>query len=270
MAVIYWRQGIEMTWTIGSISDGFEGVVDLGRLCVAGLSAVVVPLLAAVFTRLRGPAVAAGLGLLLLAAPAQAGAIHDKVPDAADPKARWMIYLHGRIVEVQGRTAVSPDFGPYQFDAITKALAGGGFELVAELRPENTTLEYAGKVAGQVRKLKAAGVPAGRIVVVGFSKGGFLTRRAASLVADPEVRYVVMAGCGRSQENQEPWTPKMAGRMLSIYDESDELAGSCKPSFAKAPAVKSEEILLKTGKRHGTFFDVRPEWLDPVMAFATR
>jgi predicted esterase len=192
------------------------------------------------------------------------------VPDQVDPTLRWAIFLHGRIVELQGKEAVHPEFGPYAFDAIVKALAERGLEVVAQVRKEDTTFEYSTRVAGQVRKLKAAGVPSEHITVIGFSKGGALARRASAELGDPAVGFVILAACPKKEDGLEPWVPKMAGRMLSLYDASDELVGSCGPAFQRAPAVKGKESVLNVGKRHGTFFQPRPEWIDPVVAFATR
>lgn len=207
---------------------------------------------------------------LLAAAVARAGGIHSDVPAEPDPKARWAIYLHGRIVEMQGRKATHPEFGPFAFDAIVRALADGGLEVIAEVRPESTTFEYSSRVARQVRQLKQAGVPSSANTVVGFSKGGSLARRAAAELADPELRFAILAGCPRKPENLEPWTARMSGRMLSLYDRSDEMVGSCKPAFEKAPGVEGSETVLTVGRRHGTFFEPRREWVEPVVAFATR
>jgi hypothetical protein len=269
--VVYWPAGLEMTYRIDRIGRGFGAVVDLGRIQALGLAALGVPVFAWLGARFprRAAAAAAVLGLVL-PLPARGGGIHEVVPDAAAPGARWAIFLHGRVVEVQGRKAVHPEFGPYAFDAILEALAGRGLEVVAQVRPESTTFEYSTRVAGQARKLKAAGVPSRHITVIGFSKGGALARRAAAELRDPEVGFVILAGCPKREEGLEPWVPKMAGRMLSLYDASDELVGSCTPAFAKAPAVKGAETVLEVGRRHGTFFDPRPEWLDPVVAFAKR
>jgi hypothetical protein len=237
-----------------------------------GLAGLGVPLFAWLGARTRGRAPrTAALVLLAVVAPAAgAGGVHALVPDAADPKARWMIYLHGRIVELQGKQAVHPEFGPYAFEAIVNTLAGRGFEVVAQVRRESTSFEYSTRVAGQVRKLKAAGVPPEHITVIGFSKGGALARRASAELGDPAVGFVILAACPKKEEGLEPWVPQMAGRMLSLYDASDELVGSCGPAFRKAPAVKGSETVLALGKRHGTFFEPRPEWVDPVVAFANR
>ena len=193
-------------------------------------------------------------------APAPSGSIHEDVPASIDPKARYLIYLHGRILETQGRRAVSPDFGRYEYDAILRALAGKGLVVVSELRGGDTPPDYAKKVAAQVRRLEAASVPASHITVAGFSKGGSLARGAAVELADPAVSFVIMAGCGRRAADARPGTLK--GRMLSLYDASDEMAGSCKPLFA--PGMEVKEVRLTTGLRHGLFFRPRPEWVDLV------
>ncbi len=210
-----------------------------------------------------------GFGALLLAlvaaAPAHAGEVLTDLPKTIDPQARYLFYLHGRILELQGRHAVSPQHGPYEYDAILKALAGRGFSVISELRGAATGPEYAQKVAGQVRRLRAAGVPVSGITVAGFSKGGSLTLGVAAEVAEAGVSYVVMAGCGASAPE---FAPRLKGRVLSLYDRNDDIAGSCGAVFAKAPGLVTREIVLTVGKGHGTFFTPRAEWLEPLAAWA--
>jgi predicted esterase len=203
---------------------------------------------------------------LCLEARAATHAIHADVPALIDPKARYLIYLHGRILELQGRQAVSPDFGRYEYDAILKALAGKGLVVISELRGPDTGPAYAKKVAAQVRKLVTAGVPAGHITVAGFSKGGFLTRATALELADPGVNFVIMAGCGRDPD--EAAAARLKGRILSLYDESDEMAGSCQRLFA--PGMQTREVKLTTGLRHGLFFRPRADWIDLLADWALK
>lgn len=197
---------------------------------------------------------------------AAGGAIHADVPDSIDPQARYLIYLHGRILEVQGRQAVSPDFGKYHYDAILKALADKGLVVISELRGPDTDASYAKKVAAQVRKLVAGGVPAKHITVAGFSKGGFLARATAEGLADPAVNIVLMAACGPRADPGR--AAMMKGRILSVYDESDEMAGSCQRLFA--PGMETKEVKLDTGLRHGVFFRPRPDWIGLVAGWALR
>jgi hypothetical protein len=187
------------------------------------------------------------------------------VPAAIDPRARYLIYLHGRILELQGRQATSPDFGRYEYDEILRALAGKGLVVISELRGKDTTPAYAKKVAGQVRRLLAAGVPPGHVTVAGFSKGGLLARATAAELADPALNFVFMAACGpRAPDSGRTGTLK--GRILSLYDESDEMAGSCGSLFA--PEMETKEVKLATGLRHGVFFRPRKDWVDLVADWA--
>ena len=211
---------------------------------------------------MRSPAclVLALSALLAPSARAAQGAIHEDVPASIDARAHYLIYLHGRILEVQGRQAVSPDFGRYEYDAILRALAAKGLVVISELRGPDTDASYAKKVAAQVRKLEAGGVPPKHITVAGFSKGGFLARATALELADPALNVVLMAACGRRAEPGRAGMLK--GRILSLYDASDEMAGSCGSLFA--PGMETKEVKLTTGLRHGLFFRPRPEWLDPL------
>ena len=195
-----------------------------------------------------------------------AGAVHEDVPASIDPAARYLIYLHGRILEVQGRQATSPDFGRYEYDAILRALADKGLVVISELRGPETDASYAKKVGAQVRKLEAAGVPARHITVAGFSKGGFLARATATGLADPALNVVLMAACGRRPDPGRSGTLK--GRILSLYDESDEMAGSCAALFAAG--METKEVKLTTGLRHGLFFRPRTDWIDLVAGWALR
>lgn len=210
-----------------------------------------------------------GFGALLLAlvaaAPAYAGDVLTDLPKTIDPQARYLFYLHGRILELQGRHAVSPQHGPYEYDAILKALAGRGFNVISELRDAATGPEYAQKVADQVRRLRTAGVPASGITVAGFSKGGSLILRVAAEAGEAGVNYVVMAGCGASPPE---FAARLKGRILSLYDWDDDIAGSCGTVFAKAPGLVTREIVLTVGKGHGTFFTPRTEWLEPLAEWA--
>ncbi len=65
-----------------------------------------------------------------LAAPSrgQDGAIRSQVPDSIDLNARYVFYLHGRIIEVQGRRPTHPEFGVYEYDARTGKRHGAFYQ----------------------------------------------------------------------------------------------------------------------------------------------
>jgi hypothetical protein len=203
----------------------------------------------------------------LPAARPAAGSIHSDVPETPDPAARYMLYLHGRILELEGRKAVSPDFGAYQYDTILEALAARGFVVIAEVRNFDAGAAFVRKVAGQVRRLLAAGVPARNITVAGFSKGGGLAVAVAVALADARVNYVFMAGCSK----EPAWVQRHAGvggRLLSLYEASDRFTPSCAPLFAKAAGAEEKEIVFRSGLDHGHFYAPRADWLDALSAWA--
>jgi hypothetical protein len=188
------------------------------------------------------PALAAAALLLAAAtprpaaavAPARPGPILADVPARPDAKARYLFYLHGRILEIQGRKAVSPDFGAYEYDAILAALAVSG---------------------------------ATAIGVVGASKGGGLTRRVASALQEPAMSFVVLAGCGGGSAER---APTLRGRILSIYDEPDRFQPSCKATFARASRLtKWNERVLHTRLDHGLLYRPHPEWVEPTLAWVS-
>ena len=204
--------------------------------------------------------------LLALAAvlAAAAGPILAEVPVKPDPDARYVFYLHGRILEAQGKNAVSPEFGKYEYDAILAALAAPGFTVVSEIRRDGAGDEFAEKVAAQIRALKAAGVPSRNIAVIGASKGAGLTLAVSAAIGDPEIAYVVLAGCGATRKR----AAALRGRILSIYDEKDRFQPTCSETFARAKSLTARhEIVVTLGVDHGLLYKPYKEWVDPALAW---
>ncbi|HEX8395583.1 MAG TPA: hypothetical protein VF665_24740, partial [Longimicrobium sp.] len=175
--------------------------------------------------------------LLLGAAPAvaQRGAILGDVPAQVRPGARYVIYLHGRIVEEKGAHPSDERFGTYEYWQILDSLAASGAEVIAEQRPLGTDFrQFGAHVADQVRRLRAAGVPAERIAVVGFSKGGAIAMVASALLAEPRIPFVFLASCGDWVQGRDDMNVR--GRILSVYEASDEMGTSCEPLFRQASA----------------------------------
>lgn len=194
--------------------------------------------------------------------------IFTDVPEIIDLDARFLIYLHGAIIERAGVRPTHPKFGVYEYQKIVEAFAERGFVVISEARPNGTDgMFYAATVADQVRALINGGVPPEHITVVGFSKGGGIAIAASSMLANDDVNFVFMAACN-------PWLdshPEIVGRgrMLSLRESSDELAGSCESFFGRSPSPHDQsELLLELGGGHGAFYRPRPEWIDPVVEWA--
>ncbi|MBI5752336.1 MAG: hypothetical protein HZA59_09360 [Hydrogenophilales bacterium] len=220
---------------------------------------------------LRG-CILTGLAIIALSAPAVAGTVEKDVTDAIDSNAKYLFYMHGFAIEQGGPRARS-----YDYSGILKELAKRGFVVIGEERSRVRNDVYANKVAGQVGKLLAANVPAKNITVAGHSKGGMITMLVMSMLANPEIAYVNFAGCGKEGSGFEGYLQfaqnraSMAqGRLLSAYDRSDQIAGSCKPALDKMSNAVVTERVLNIGGGHELFYTPKPEWLDILQAWAER
>ena len=196
-------------------------------------------------------------------------------PDAIDPGKQYMFYLHGKIIEDQGIPAVSPDFGPYEYEAILGELAGYGFEVISKQRSKNTNVvAYARKIIGQITDLLNAGVPAENIIVLGASKGAAIAIYVSHLLANDEVNYVIMAICHPDEvEALKQERVILHGNVLSIYDACDEFAGSCQELFESSEGKglsNHEEIILGVGLGHGILYQPMDEWIAPVIQWIGR
>lgn len=179
---------------------------------------------------------------------------------SAAPPQRYLIYLHGRIVqEQQSPRPKSPEFGYYELEKILETFRGKGFVVSGSIRPKKATpSQSADRVVQEVRELLRTGVPADRVTVVGASLGGEIAMLASARLHDPDVRFVVLGAC--ASEAAEP----LVGRILAIREESDDFTRTCVAS--KDSAVR--EIRLHTGLKHGFLYRPLPEWVNPAVDWA--
>ncbi len=182
--------------------------------------------------------------------------IFTDAPATIDANARYLFHMHGLIVELQGPNAQGR-YGQYRYHWTVEALADHGFVVISE----------------QVAKLRAGGVPADHITVTGISKGGEITVLTTAAIGDPDVRFVVLAGCGRLDVfnvagGLEALGRRPQGRVLSIYDRSDREAGSCARYFPQAPGLTFEEVVLDVGRGHALFYTPERVWVDRVVDWA--
>ena len=191
--------------------------------------------------------------------------------DARDAdQRRYIYYLHGKIVEDAGPRGVSPRFGAYDYPGIIAALRRGGLTVISEVRPPGSDPSaYADTVVADIRRQIARGVPPTHITVAGASKGAVIASLVSTRLVDRPVRYVLMANCNdwliRTHQ------PRLSGAVLSIYEASDDVGGSCRPLVRRSPAVTQfREIRLDTGLGHGIVYRPLPAWVRPTIAWAKR
>lgn len=179
-----------------------------------------------------------------------------------------IFYLHGRIVELQGRHAVDQanGYGAYQYDAILDSLKRGNNSIFSELRPPSTEIKsYAKKIAGQIDSLLKTGMPANRITIVGASKGARIAMEISNFMKNKELNFVFMAGCYEEEDVSET---NWYGNILSIYESSDK-ASSCQNHQLHSQGINHyKEIALQTGLKHGFIFKPMSEWLAPVLQWS--
>jgi hypothetical protein len=195
------------------------------------------------------------------------GAVHDGIPKRPDPGTQYVIYLHGRIVEDKGPRPTHETWGVYEYRKILDALAAAGFTVISEQRPPATDMDrFAEHVTRQVRTLLAAKVPAKNITVIGFSKGGGIATRTSALLKNDNVNFVFLAACGDGDFSDSKLDVR--GRILSVYEASDEIGRSCSQLFAKSKgAGERKEIKIAIGGGHGAFFRPHEEWAAPLIAW---
>ena len=214
----------------------------------------------------------AGLAFLAICIPVLAGTVQNDIPSVVDRNAKFLFYMHGHAIEQGGPRARS-----YQYSSILNGIAKRGFVVIGEERSPVRNDVYADKVAGQVRKLLAAGVPAKNITVAGHSKGGLIAMLVMSNLANTDVAYVNFAGCIKGVSESQGYlkfaehrAPRARGQLLSAYDRSDEVAVSCKQALDRMKGAVVVERVLDIGGGHELFYSPKAQWLDVLQSWAER
>lgn len=202
-----------------------------------------------------------------------------QLPETVAVDTHYLFYLHGSWIEQKGVTEPHPRYGLYRYKDIVQSFTDKGFTVISEARfADVLPQEYAEVIVSLVRELLGRGVPASHIAVIGHSKGGQMTMLIASRLAEGDIRYVVMAGCGKKNSEYgnsygkflKKRASRMQGRMLSLYDEADSVSGTCQDAFAVARLQDVQETVLTTGKGHGLFYAPAAAWVEPVASWLLR
>jgi predicted esterase len=192
------------------------------------------------------------------------------MPSEIDPSARYFFFLHNYYVEKNGIN------GACKYNEILQSFEDKGFVVISEIRSGKIIpCTYSASVIEKVKFLLNSGVPPQNIIVSGHSKGGVIALCVASQLENPEISYVVMAGCeieGIKKFKMYPDFNKLKGRMLSIYALSDKIAGSCEGVFSLAASkeLSNTEIKLKHDAGHRIFFRPDEIWISPIVDWIER
>ena len=198
---------------------------------------------------------------ILASSFAYAGVDSD-IPSSPDASEKYVFYLHGSAEESDG------DNEKYQ--AAVDAISSNVDNVISEIRGDTDPNSYAEKIKKQVNTLISKGIPAKNITVSGFSKGAIITLAAAGAINNPNVNYVLLAGCSEELNDKYSVDPaKAVGRIYSIYDSGDEKFESCEETIKPSAKLKFEEIDLDSGKGHKIFRIPKEkfieQWRDPLI-----
>lgn len=199
------------------------------------------------------------------------GEILNGIPKKMDPKAHYLFYLSGYIVEAGNLRPTSPKFGVYEYEQILNAFKQSGFVVISEARKQTAELEpYAKKVAEQVQQLMKSGIPAQNITVVGASQGGWIAMLMSTHLKNRELNYVIIGACGADDEFLDQ--VDLHGNVLFIVEKTDRFPiSSCRRFRGDATGlVEYEEIETNTGQNHGFLYRPLREWVEPVVGWAQR
>jgi len=177
---------------------------------------------------------------------------------------KYIYYLHGRIIEIQGKDATSEQYGKYEFDSIATALIDKDHIVIAEVRTENVDyIDYANMVSKEIDSLVTMGVKPTNITIIGASKGAIIASHISDRNLNP-VNYVLLAGNNVYQEQNNDW--KFHGQVLCFYDRSDTIAGGNYNYWKNRENYtnKFEQIELKTHLGHGFLYKPLKEWIEPT------
>ena len=183
---------------------------------------------------------------------------------------KYVFYLHGMIVEIQGADAVSPYYGAYRYNDILDTFRKAGFVVMSEVRKPDTDIrQYAKVIAGQISDLLKKGVPAHNITVIGASKGAVIAMHVSALLKNESLNFVFLAACNDGNFNAYPEI-RFYGNILSVYELSDDIGESCS-RFRERSAGSIQhykELEINTGLQHGFLFRPIPEWTRPAIQWA--
>jgi len=204
------------------------------------------------------------LASLFSISPGRAAQPPHSLPEVIDTKAKYLFFFHNFYVEMNG-----PDKDCRYYELL-RAFAENDLVVVSELRKDYVSpSEYAKEAATDIQKLLDAGVPAKNIAIGGHSKGGVIALQVSSLLRQPEIRYFILAGCGISSLAAEYPDPSLIrGRFLSLYADTDTIAGSCDVIMSpKRPGLTNREIVLNSPRGHRLFFHPMGYWLKPLYSY---
>ena len=179
-------------------------------------------------------------------------------PDKIDKQVKYFFFSHG-----SGLYKSYADRAREKWQDKVSALEELGFVMITEEREKGGDEDHALKMAEWIDKLIDKGVPAKNIYVGGYSRGARLSLTVSDILSNKEINYFLLSGCYPNDE----FGDDIKGRILSIYDNGDDLFDSCAPYITLNEDITFKEVEVDSGYGHGMGSSVRDEWMDPLLAW---
>ena len=183
---------------------------------------------------------------------------------------KYVIYLHGKIIEDQGIPAISNQYGEYKYDEILQSLSNHGLCVISEKRNKNTNIyEYAEYISDVIKNLIDNGVLPEDISVIGASKGAAIAICVSHILDNKDLNFILLSiCCDKIDSFMFNNNIQLSGYILHIYDESDSIAERCtafKHILNSNNITKFNEIQTKLGLGHGLLYQPFDEWIKPTI-----
>ncbi|WP_339752688.1 alpha/beta hydrolase [Algoriphagus aquimarinus] len=183
---------------------------------------------------------------------------------------RVIFFLHNRFLEEHELEELHPEFGRTEYSEIIGEFQKQGFKVISEQRKGNVNArEYAVGVVNQIDSLLASGTEAGRITIIGTSKGGYIAQYVSTLANNPDLNFVFIASFSDSDIQNIPEI-NFCGNILTIYEKSDPFGVSAleRKQTSSCEIKHFHEVELNTGMGHGFLFKPLAEWMEPAIKWA--
>lgn len=174
-----------------------------------------------------------------------------------------IVYLHNAWYEEHKNGEPHKKFGVYDIEGI-KAALGQGISFEAPERDGSLTpAEAAAELVQDLEAKIARGRDPSTIKVIGASKGAYIAMLASQQMRNPAIRWVLIGGCTPKRISDSEL--KLAGRVLSIFESSDTVAGPCPTGTTLTQATRSfRQVQTHSGTSHGFLFTPDPAWVRPA------
>lgn len=179
-------------------------------------------------------------------------------PEKINTQAKYFFFSHGA-----GLYKSHAERAKERWQEKVGAIEELGYIMITEEREKGGDEDYALKMSDWIDTLMDKGVLANNIYVGGYSRGARLSLTVSDILSNSKINYFLLAGC----YEHDDYSGEIKGRILSIYDDGDDLFSPCTGLITLNKDITFKEVEVDSGYGHGMGSSVRDEWMDPLLAW---